>query len=155
MRVGSEFYLVFDPWSRRKLIELAQEVSGTVIIAGSFAVDNSTMQHGHPAVGTYTFINQNIQITEYIVSGTLCSLVSMVPFLNAFSRLLSWPKSHLVPQSRALVGSIHHRSGVLVHILTGELAAHHRMGEQTQINHHGAYILRCVYRQHSRQSAYL
>lgn len=96
MRVGSEFYLVFDPWSRHKLVELAQEVSGTVIVVGSFAVDNSTMQHGHPAVGTYTFTDQNIQITEYIISGMLRSLVSML-ILNRFSRLLSWSESRLVP----------------------------------------------------------
>ena len=54
---------------RHRLSTLSDEISGTVMILASFLMDNSTIQNGQAAVGTYQFTDAAVGIRKYVVNG--------------------------------------------------------------------------------------
>lgn len=55
MQIGSDFYLLLDPKTRRSLDSLAASLSTTVALTGSWVADNGTSNSSVPLVGTWTF----------------------------------------------------------------------------------------------------
>ena len=69
LQIGSEFFLVVNAGYRHRLAALSDEISGTVTILASFLIDNSTVQGGRAAVGTYQFTDTALGIRKYVVNG--------------------------------------------------------------------------------------
>lgn len=69
IQFGSWCYLLADRGSRHRFDELSEEIAGVVKIAGSFMIDNSTIQNSHGAPGIYTFTDSNNQFKKNLVGG--------------------------------------------------------------------------------------
>ncbi|KAG6830839.1 hypothetical protein H0H92_014491 [Tricholoma furcatifolium] len=55
LQIGSDFYLLLDRQTRRKLDELAANLATTVVLTGTWKADNGTLNNSIPEVGTWTF----------------------------------------------------------------------------------------------------
>lgn len=69
LQIGNDFYLLFDPTTRRHLDELAAKLSSTVSLTGVWLADNGTTNDtGVPLNGTWTFTHTILPKEQDIIS---------------------------------------------------------------------------------------
>ncbi|KAK7060506.1 pheromone-regulated protein prm10 [Paramarasmius palmivorus] len=70
LQIGSDFYLLFDPRTRRQLDTLASSLQTTVSLSGSWVSDNGTVANSSaPLLGTWTFTRAMQQGSHDIKEG--------------------------------------------------------------------------------------
>ncbi|KAF8639835.1 hypothetical protein AX17_001090 [Amanita inopinata Kibby_2008] len=57
LQIGSDFYLLLDPQYRQQLEEMANNISSTISLVGTWVADNTTSNSTVPLVGTWTFVH--------------------------------------------------------------------------------------------------
>ncbi|KAF8205090.1 DUF1212-domain-containing protein [Pholiota molesta] len=94
LQIGNDFYLLFDPTTRRHLDELAAKLSSTVSLTGVWLADNGTTNDtGVPLNGTWTFTHTILPKEQDIISA--CYRPSRFPwYLQPFPL---WSSFIIVP----------------------------------------------------------
>jgi uncharacterized membrane protein YjjB (DUF3815 family) len=79
LQIGSDFYLLFNPSERHRLIFLSNSLSHTTTFSGSFVSDNSTrFPESQPLFGTFGFTNGTSLNQMHIIEG--CHRLSEFPW---------------------------------------------------------------------------
>ncbi|KAG6821590.1 hypothetical protein H0H93_000099 [Arthromyces matolae] len=93
LQIGSDFYLLLDRPMRRKLDELASNLSTPVTVTGSWTADNATENTNIPSMGKWTFTPSVAPETLDIING--CYRPNAFPwFLQPFPL---WTSFIIVP----------------------------------------------------------
>ena len=70
LQIGSDFYLLFNPSERHRLIFLSNSLSHTTTFSGTFVSDNSTrFPEAQPLFGTFAFTNGTSLNQMHIIEG--------------------------------------------------------------------------------------
>jgi uncharacterized membrane protein YjjB (DUF3815 family) len=70
LQIGSDFYLLFNPSERHRLIFLSNSLSHTTTFSGTFVSDNSTrFPESQPLFGTFAFTNGTSLNQMHIIEG--------------------------------------------------------------------------------------
>ncbi|KAF8489254.1 hypothetical protein F5888DRAFT_1747292 [Russula emetica] len=79
LQIGSDFYLLFNPSERHRLIFLSNSLSHTTTFSGTFVSDNSTrFPESQPLFGTFAFTNGTSLNQMHIIGG--CHRLSEFPW---------------------------------------------------------------------------
>lgn len=84
LQIGSDFYLLFNPSERHRLIFLANSLSHTITFSGTFVSDNSTrFPESQPLFGTFAFTN-GMSLNEMHIIGGCHRLSEFAWYLKPF-----------------------------------------------------------------------